>query len=282
MVFNIKEEQIKAVRDLKRFRKSIYHNLDIRLTLEYFTKRFVTPLSREFDIRNSIAVDCGAGYGWFSLAYLLAGGKGVIAIDVDKERLKACKEILEIFSVSGRAQYIVSNMLNLPLSSQEVDLFVTIETLEHVGKKRILKILKNISEVARRGILLTTPNKLFPVIMHDTRIPFIHWIAPRFRLRYSALFGRKEMDDGNEFISPFDLQLIRDQFRPMTSCLACLNYREFLNMYPLYFPYGSNENSRYRTQTGNLRSIYYRIAAFLLGKNSYWIMPNLACIFKRK
>ena len=75
----------KQILSVPHFCDSMYNNLDISSTLDYFARRFVLPLSKVFDINNSVVVDCGAGYGWFSVAYIILGGKAVIAVDVTPE-----------------------------------------------------------------------------------------------------------------------------------------------------------------------------------------------------
>src|SRR5262245_6081367 len=128
------DTKLESIRSVPHFRNSIYHNLDIKATLDFFTRRYVEPLSHFVDISRCVVVACACGYGWFSSAYLLAGGKRVLAIDLDAERLEAAKEIAKILRVDHAMECVVSPIQNIPLGVNEADVFVTIETLEHIGK----------------------------------------------------------------------------------------------------------------------------------------------------
>lgn len=275
----ISEETIESIRKISYFRESFYRDLNIFGTIDFFMRRHVQPLSKIFDISNCIAMDGGAGFGWFSIAYLLAGGRGVVAVEPDRERLEAAKKIATVFSVVDKMEFIVSPIQNIPNMSNTIDLFVSIETMEHVGKNNIVPAFKRMKEIATQGILLTTPNKFFPVVVHDTRLPFIHWLPPARRKKYARLFGREKLDEGNDFISPSDIGILLDKFQPTSTCLTFQSFKDYQDHFPFYLPYGSNEKSRVVQRPSRGQSLYYRIASAALGRHSYWIMPSLAHIF---
>lgn len=280
--FHISENAVESIRSLPYFQSSVYHDLDISATLDFFFKRYVHSLEKLFDIQESIAVDCGAGHGWFSFAYILAGGKGVIAVDIDVERIQMAKKIAEILSIEDKIEFIKSPIHTIPFSTNEIDIFVSIETLEHVGKRNIGASLKKICNVTSQGVLITTPNKIFPIIAHDTRLPFAHWLPPSLRRGYAKVFNREDLDDENEFLSPLDVRCLLEKFEPATSCLTFQTFMEFKNHYPFYLPYGSSETQRIKTKPSALKSAYYWMASILFRKNSYWVMPNMAHVFIRR
>jgi len=271
------EEEIKAVPHLQN---SIYHDLDIAATLDFFARRYVIPLMELFDIDQSTVVDSGTGYGWFSFAYLLLGGKAAIAADLDSDRLAAAKEIAAILSLTDRTDFINSPIQDTPLSENSVELFVSIETLEHVGQSNIRPALERIKGIASHGILITTPNKLFPVIAHDTRLPAAHWFPEGWRQRYAEALNRGHMNANNDFVSPFDLQVLKDKFIPATSCLVFQDFEGYRNHYPFYLPY--DIQGRWQKEAVGPKVKYFQFASSLFGRNSYWVMPSLARIFVRK
>jgi ubiquinone/menaquinone biosynthesis C-methylase UbiE len=277
----IAPEVIEQIRANAHLQNSIYRNLDIEGTLDFFTRRYVQPLRRWFDLRNTVAVDCGAGYGWFAMAYLLGGGLRVVAADPDQTRLRSAEEIAQILGVADRMTFIVSTVEALPLATDEADLFVCIETLEHVGQQNIARALQTIKRIAAQGLLITTPNKLFPAIAHDTRLPFAHWLPSAVRQSYAELFGRRHMNANNAFVSPTDLALLRDKFHPVSSCLTFATFEEYMNHFPHYLPYGRNESNRIQRRPSSAKAIYYQWASKLLGVYAYWAMPSLATIFAR-
>lgn len=276
---SISVEEAESIHSISYFRESIYRDLDISGTINFFMRRYIQPLSKTFDISNCVAMDCGAGFGWFSIAYLMAGGKAVIAVDPDSERLEAAKKIAAALSVLNRMEFIVSPIQNIPLTTNQVDLFVSIETMEHVGKSNIKPALERIKDITSQGVLLTTPNKFFPVVAHDTRLPLIHWLPPSRRKKYARLFGREQLDDGNDFISPLDIGILLDKFQPTSTCLTFQSFNDYQDHFPFYLPYGSDEKKRSVKRPSWRQSLYYRIASTLFGRHSYWVMPSLSHIF---
>lgn len=276
----ISQAEINHIKAIPYLQNSIYRDLDIAATLDFFVRRYVRPLSKLFDISQASVIDCGAGYGWFSFAYLLAGGKEAVAADVDPLRLQAGTEISHILGIKQKMSFIHAPIQDLPLNKDEVDIFVSIETLEHVGKTNIRPALVRIRDVASQGILITTPNKLFPAIAHDTRLPIAHWLPASIRQPYAKLFGRQNMNANNDFLSPLDVRVFMDKFRPISSCLTFQDFASFKAHYPFYLPY--DIPNRWQHHPGILKSAYYKGASMLLGRFSYWVMPSLSRIFVRK
>ena len=278
----IDEQVMEEIRHLPYLQASVYRNLNIEGTVDFFTRRYVQPLANAFDISTSTVVDCAAGFGWFSIAYLLGGGKAAVAVDINSRRLEAAKEIARLFCVADRMEFICSSIDNIPIETDEVDILVSIETLEHVGIKTARAALRGIRNMASKGVLITTPNKFFPVVAHDTRLPGIHWLPPSKRRTFAELFGREEMDRGNEFLSPLDLNILLDKFRPLSTCLTFQSYNEFRDHYPFYLPYGRNEAARFRRRPSATVSTYYKFASAIFGSYSFWVMPSLSHIFVRR
>ena len=278
----VNDTHVNRIRSIPHFRASIYRDLKIGNTLDFFTRRYVKPLAEHFNISESVVVDCACGYGWFSFAYLLAGGKKAIAVDLDAERLSAAKAISKILSVDNRMVFMNSEVQKISLAPNEADIFVSIETLEHVGRNNIITALRRIKDIAAKGIIITTPNKLFPVVAHDTCLPFIHWLPTKRRRGYARFFGREELDEGNEFLTPFDLNILRDKFKPASACLTFRNFKEYRNHFPFYQPYGADESERLQIRPPATKAIYYKVASKVFGANSYWVMPSLSRVFIRR
>ena len=228
----LSDQQIRNIKNVDYFNDTFYADLDFGLTSDFFAKRYVTELASYFDITKMTVVDCSAGFGWFGAAYLLAGGAGVISADIDESRLQAAEKIMGILGIADKTRFIASPIEKLPLHEREADIFVSIETLEHIGKNNISPAINKMVTVAAKGILLSTPNRIFPLIAHDTQLPFIHWLPPAYRRGYAALFNRKDMDHGNDFVSPMQLRQLRKNFRPVTTCYVYPEYQAFLKSYP--------------------------------------------------
>ena len=275
----INKSQEHKIKELLIRNNSIYANLEINNTLEHFVKRYIKPLQSSVDIKKANAIDCGCGYGWFSFAYILSGGKHITMVEPDVKRLAIVKDIASILGITtDSASFINSSIENLNYNENTFDIFVSIETLEHIGKSSIKKSLEKINFLTSNIILLTTPNKFFPMIAHDTRIPFLHW----FPIKYRKLVTRfvKKNSEHNDFLSPFDISIFKNKFRCITSCLSFQSYNDYINQFPVYLPYGRNNKLRYLREPGIFKKVYYYIISRLCGTKSYYLMPSLSSIFK--
>ena len=93
-------DMINDIRAIAYFKKSQYSNLNIPDTLEFYTDRYVLQLFDFINInKNSIIVDIGTGFGWLSMCFAFLIDAQIVAIDVDKKRLAAGKEIADILGV---------------------------------------------------------------------------------------------------------------------------------------------------------------------------------------
>ena len=199
---------------LRTFDDGIYRDLDIELTLDYMRRRFVVPLSRHVDIGTSTIMDCAAGFGWLSFAYVLAGGKQAIFVELDEQRLDAARAIAARLGVERRCLFVAPRIQDIDFGDDAVDVFASVETLEHVGRGNLRACVSNMARLARQAVMLTAPNFLFPVVAHDTELPVAHWLPAGLRHRYATARGRADMDRGNQFPLPWDLAAAARQVPP--------------------------------------------------------------------
>lgn len=76
----------------------------------------------------------------------------------------------------------------LPFSTNEFDVGFSNATLEHVGsRENQAQFLKEMLRVCRK-IYVTTPNRWYPFELH-TRLPFLHWLPPRWFRRLLKALG---------------------------------------------------------------------------------------------
>jgi hypothetical protein len=278
----VTDTQAEEIRRTHGFGDSFYHDLDIEGTLRFFLRRYVVPLKRLVDIAACTVVDCAAGHGWFSFAYLLGGGRKAIAVDMDPVRVSASEEIARVLGVRDRMEFMVSPIQSVPLEENSAEIFVSLETLEHVGRENVRPALERISSIASRVVVVTTPNRLFPAVAHDTRLPFIHWLPPGWRRVPAKLFGRANLDASNYFLTPWDLRPLMGKFRPVSRCMTFATFGEYSAQYPFYLPYGRRAADRFKQRPNRLLSMYLRAAATIFGTSAYWVMPSLASVLVRK
>lgn len=279
------EETLRAIARigyLRNYDDGIYRDLDIELTLDYMRRRFVAPLSRHIAIEEASLVDCASGFGWLGFAYLLAGGKHAVLVDLDARRLDAAREIAELVGVTERCSFVTDRIQDIALADDGADIFASVETLEHVGPENVRPSLVNMARIAKRAVVLTTPNFLFPVVAHDTELPFAHWLPTRVRRRYAAAAGRAELDRGNRFLRPWQLAPLLAKFRPVSRFQTFATREEYDRFYPHYMPYGPRQVRRWRAAPRAGQRALQTTLAGVFGTWSFALAPNLASLWLRR
>jgi ubiquinone/menaquinone biosynthesis C-methylase UbiE len=268
--------------DVPYLRDGIYRDLDIPLTLDYMTRRYVAPVGRHIDLTTAVVADCAAGFGWLSFAFLRAGARHAILLDLDEPRMDAAREIADRLGLADRCEFVVAQLQDTPLAADSVDVYASIETLEHVGASNIRSGVAAIARCARQAVVLTTPNFLFPVVSHDTRLPAAHWLPPGVRHAYARAAGRGDQDDGNVFAKPWDLRPLMRKFRPISRYQTFETLAEFDRFYPHYLPYGPADSGRQRSAPKRGQRVLHAALGNGLGCWSFALAPNLASIWCRR
>jgi hypothetical protein len=263
---------------LSYFTTSEYGDLDWAGTLDFMTRRYIHPLQQHLDISKLVLADCAAGFGWLSFAWLLAGGEHAILIEPNHERLEAARVIAQKLGIEGRCEFRCTTMQNAQLGAKSVDVFASVETLEHVGRANIKDCVATIADCTRLAVLITTPNARFPVIAHDSRLPFAHWLPKAWRKVYAAWFKRSKQEIGNDFLSPRDLAPVINAFKPVARFQTFQTYREFINFYPHYLPYGL-AGGRHRHAPSRALRCWIKVVGTLFGVHAWRFSPNLANIW---
>lgn len=249
--------------------------LKINDTLTYMADKYVVSASRHMDISGMVICDCGAGFGWAAFAFLLLGAGKAIVVEPHEKKLAAAKKIADILGLSDRCQFLSCPLQDINLPDRSVDIFLSVETLEHVGRDNIGPSIANIERLTRKMIILTAPNQLSPLVSHDARVPFSHWLPIRLRPLYCRLFGVSHATH-HHFPGPWHLKQLYPRFKPSSKVLMFTSFREWVDHYPVYSPY--NGGIWKETPPVWLKA-YLKISSLLLGKRAYWICPNLASVW---
>jgi 2-polyprenyl-3-methyl-5-hydroxy-6-metoxy-1,4-benzoquinol methylase len=266
----------RKIKEVKYFNESRYGNLNIIETLKFYTNRYVKQLNYFTVItEDSLIADIGTGFGWLAIAFAFATKAHIIAVDSDKERLLSGKEIAGILGVGDRIDWRVGRLGNLPIESRKIDVVYCIEVLEHVYKSEAA--IHDLCKISKDLLILTTPNLWFPIIAHDTQLPFCHWFPIPLRKIYAKLAHRTDRENDNLFWSPISLYKNTKEFERISDWLHYSSYKDFLNTFPFYLPYGKGD---YVNHISKGKKIYYTIIS-KLGKASYILSPSLAGVFKR-
>jgi SAM-dependent methyltransferase len=146
---------------------------------------------------------CGhrPGYGWLAISLALQTEAAVYAVDFDEARLRAAKKIAAVFGVHDRIEWAVGTVEHLPFADRSIDIVFCVEVLEHVDDRS--EVVQELGRISKDTVVITTPNKASPLILHDTCLPFCHWLPPKFRNGYATLFGRRRHQHNNRFWTPW-------------------------------------------------------------------------------
>ena len=275
----------KALRELaglRVFREGFYKDLNIGLAIDYMHRRFVAPVARHVDLSTAVMADCAAGIGTTSFAFLLAGGKKTIMSDFDEELIEVMRRMAELMDVADRCEFIHGKFQDLKFAPDSIDIFASIDTLEHVGGENIARCIDLMASAAKQAIVFSTPNAIFPIIAHDTFLPLAHWLPLPLIKRYAAAFGRSDREQGNSFVKPWQLRPIMRKFRPVSRFVTFETIAEFDAFYPHYLPYRPEENERWREAPKRGQRLLQRGLAALAGNHSYALAPSLASVWLRK
>lgn len=114
---------------------------------------------------------------------------------------------------------ITSTFSKREISQLKSDMVISSATIEHVGSfKNQILTLDNMIKFSKKYVVITTPNRFFPIEVH-TKLPFIHWLPKNIfrkillllRIRYFAdeknlnLLNKKEL---NEILNNFSKKII--------------------------------------------------------------------------
>ena len=84
---------------------------------------------------------------------------------------------------------ITSNFTKKEISQLKSDLVISSATIEHVGSlKNQIKKVNNMIKLSRKYIVITTPNRFFPIEVH-TKLPLIHWLPKNIFRKILLLLG---------------------------------------------------------------------------------------------
>lgn len=268
---------VEAIRAVPHLAAGSYRTLDVERTLGYYIRRFVAPLRpyRTVD-KETVIADAGAGYGWLAMAFALASPARLIAAEPDGARLAAGREIARLLGIDHRIEWRAEALGRLSLPDKSADVVYAIEVVEHVHGEPAA--IRDLGRLSRDLMVITTPNRLFPLIAHDTRLPFCHWLPLAARRAYARLCGRADRENDNRFWSAAELDRLLPEYRVASAFLHYPSIGDYLATLPRYLPYnGGTEVGR----PGIAQRTYYRLAATLGGRSRH-VLPNIAAVYRRR
>lgn len=80
--------------------------------------------------------------------------------------------------------YVLADVRNLPFAHKSFDVVACIDILEHLTKKEGYKLIKNVEQIAKKKIIILTPNGFLPQAQYDKNVLQIHksgWTIDEFK-----------------------------------------------------------------------------------------------------
>lgn len=266
----ISAAQVAEIAQVPHFRRSEYRHWHPADVIASYVYGYVEPLLR-LGVAPRAVADIGAGYGWLAIAFALATDAQVTAVEYSAERIDAARTIAAILGVDERITWIVGSIAQLPLDDRAFDAVYCIEVIEHTGVDP--RYMQELARIARDVLVVSTPNLIFPIIHHDTSLPFCHWLPLPLRDVYATLCGRRHKQSGNRFWSPMAFLGATHGFERVSRFLHFASHADYKRSLAL----------AERCKPGLLARCmrrYFSVAA-LLGPKAIYCLPNLASTFRR-
>ncbi|MDQ2821698.1 MAG: class I SAM-dependent methyltransferase [Pseudomonadota bacterium] len=266
----ISNEQAAAIRQIDHFCNSEYQRLDLDELVDEYMQNFVAPLIALAGAPRSVA-DIGAGYGWLAFAFALGTDAEVTMMEYDPKRSQAAQQIAAVLGIAHRIRWLVGSIAAIPLNDREIDAVYCVEVIEHTGVEDAY--VAELCRISNDVLVITTPNKVFPIIKHDTVLPFCHWLPLRARDIYAGWFGRRNLQQNNLFWSPRRLLGAVSGFERQSRFLQFENYSAYRSV--------QQSLPRRSGRFDQIQGAYFAAAA-RTGRLCIFLLPNLASTFRRK
>lgn len=142
-------------------------------------RRFVIPwlnATRNLKAMRILEIGCGTGSSTVALA---EQGAQVVAIDIDAPALEVARERCRAHGVVADIREANAEKL---IEFQPVDAvlyFATLEHMNHLERMRSLADAWSILPVGGLLAIIETPNRLWFIDQHTSRLPFYNWLPDR-------------------------------------------------------------------------------------------------------
>jgi S-adenosylmethionine-dependent methyltransferase len=147
--------------------------------------------TRPLDGADVLEIGAGAGASTLSLA---EQGAHVTGIDVDAAALARAEKLLTYAGVQATFKQLDAAELATG-ERRSFDLIIFWASLEHMTMDERLRALRDTWRLVRRGgylAIVETPNRLWPLDMHTSHLPFFQWLPDDLAFAYTRFSTRQQ------------------------------------------------------------------------------------------
>lgn len=153
----IKHSITSVVRANVFLRKALYKVLGVLFLREWYVRRELRSIMRQYDIRTML--DAGSGLGQYSYYCARRFPRlSILAVDVKKDQISDCAEFFPKAGVSN-VRFAVEDLVK-PHHKNEFDLILSVDVMEHIEND--VKVFQNFGRALKaHGLLVVnTPSNL--------------------------------------------------------------------------------------------------------------------------
>lgn len=162
--------------------------------------RFIEHILRSFQQDSEVIVDIGGGTGLIARELSEKWNKEILVLDRDIGLLReTCNQVT---SIAG-------DILNLPLKSNSVDMFIINHVWEHIGDQKTA-MNEIAGSLSKNGIIYLTLGNRAWIIEPHFKLPFLSILPKKIANFYLSLFMKGQNYDNINF--PFPWQLYNSVF----------------------------------------------------------------------
>ncbi|MDQ4120806.1 MAG: methyltransferase domain-containing protein [Acidobacteriota bacterium] len=169
---------------------------------EYVRKNLQNELFAYFDAKDFagkriLDFGCGSGASTSILACLFPASE-IAGIDLYPELLEIARHRVQFYNFSNVVLRQSPSPDNLPPDLGEFDFVILSAVFEHFLPAERQKLVPKIWETVRNGgflFLNQTPNRLFPLELHTTMLPFINYLPDKLAHLAARRFAKRVQQD---------------------------------------------------------------------------------------
>ncbi len=217
---------------------------------------------RSLDGSRILEIGCGTGS---STVALTEQGAKVTGIDIDEGALNVAKDRADAYGIS--AELLVLNSIDIAdaFGANAFDFIIFFACLEHMTiTERLLSLKDAWDALPNSGLLviIETPNRLWYLDNHTSRLPFFHWLPNELAFKYSSFSPRENF---RELYKDYDADS-KEHF---------LRRGRGVSFHELDLAIGPTKNLNVLSSLSEFQGIGYRLQQSRLSKQYKFILKNI-------